>query len=192
MHKTRPKRNKSQGKKVSVSHIVTSNSLWPHDCSPPGSSAHGINAPGKNTGVGCHSLLQGIFPTQRSNLGLPHCRQIFYHLSHQGNPSHKGTEAKSIHLPVYWECCKQVWEGLQHYHTVEGERAQKTLYDLLHVSVLSDLHVLAIIGGWSHHPQCALLLLTLVTVSVSYCCCNSLPKLNNTNSLSLSSEVQNS
>ena len=35
----------------------------------------------KNTGVGCHSLLQGIFPTQGSNLGLLHCRQILYHLS---------------------------------------------------------------------------------------------------------------
>ena len=37
---------------------------------------------GKNTGVGCHSLLQGIFLTQEYNLGLPHCRQIFYLLSH--------------------------------------------------------------------------------------------------------------
>ena len=40
--------------------------------------------PGKNTGVGCHFLLQVIFLTQRLNLGLLHCRQIFYHLSHQG------------------------------------------------------------------------------------------------------------
>ena len=41
-------------------------------------------SPGKNTGVGRHSLLQGIFPTQGSNLGLPHCRWVLYHLSHQG------------------------------------------------------------------------------------------------------------
>ena len=41
---------------------------------------------GKNTGVGCHFLLQGIFLTQGSNLGFSHCRQIFYHLSHQGIP----------------------------------------------------------------------------------------------------------
>ena len=34
----------------------------------------------------CHALLQGIFPTQGSNPGLPHCRQILYHLSHQGSP----------------------------------------------------------------------------------------------------------
>ena len=45
------------------------------------------NSPGQNTGVGSHSLLQGIFPTQELNPGLPHCRQILYQLSHQGNPS---------------------------------------------------------------------------------------------------------
>ena len=37
--------------------------------------------PGKNTGVGCHFLLQGIFPTRGSNPGLLHCRQILYHIS---------------------------------------------------------------------------------------------------------------
>ena len=41
---------------------------------------------GKSTGVGCHFLLQGIFPTQGSNPGLSHCRQTLYHLSHQGSP----------------------------------------------------------------------------------------------------------
>ena len=51
--------------------------LWdPTDCSPPGSSVHG-DSPGKNTGVGCHAFLQGIFPTQGSNPGLLHCRRIF-------------------------------------------------------------------------------------------------------------------
>ena len=57
----------------------------PMDCSPPGSSVHG-DSPGKNTGVGCHALLQGSFPTQGSNSGLPHCRWILYCLSHQGSP----------------------------------------------------------------------------------------------------------
>ena len=42
--------------------------------------------PGKNTGMGCHALLQGSFLTHGSNLGLLHCRQILYHLSHQGSP----------------------------------------------------------------------------------------------------------
>ena len=41
---------------------------------------------GKSTGVGCHFLLQGIFPTQGQNPGLPHCRQTLYRLSHQGGP----------------------------------------------------------------------------------------------------------
>ena len=97
----------------------------PMECSPPGSSVHGDSS-GKNIGVSCHALLQGIFPTQglnRSpelqvdslpleppgkpkntgvgsvsllqgiflteelNQGLLHCRQILYHLSHQGSPN---------------------------------------------------------------------------------------------------------
>ena len=44
------------------------------------------NSPGQNTGVGSLSLLQGVFPTQGSNPGLLHCRQILYHLSHKGSP----------------------------------------------------------------------------------------------------------
>ena len=44
------------------------------------------NSPDKNTGVGSHSLLQGIFPTQRLNQDLLHCRPILYCLSHQGSP----------------------------------------------------------------------------------------------------------
>ena len=57
----------------------------PMDCSPPGSSIHGDSL-GKNTGVNCHFLLQGIFPTQGSNPGFPYCRQILYCLSYQRNP----------------------------------------------------------------------------------------------------------
>ena len=44
------------------------------------------NSPGKNTGVGICSLLQGIFPIQESNPGLPHCRCILHHLSYQESP----------------------------------------------------------------------------------------------------------
>ena len=63
------------------------------DCSLPGSSIHG-DSPGKNTGVGCHFLLQGIVLTQGSNLGLLHCRTV-YHLSHQGSPEKELKEYKS-------------------------------------------------------------------------------------------------
>jgi len=55
----------------------------PMDSSLPGSSVRRAS-PGKNTGVGCHALFQGIFPTQGSNPCLPNCRQILYHLSQQG------------------------------------------------------------------------------------------------------------
>ena len=61
-----------------LSHSIGSDSLWPMDCSPPGSAVHG-DSPGKNTEVGCHALLQGIFPTQGLNPGLPHCRWILNH-----------------------------------------------------------------------------------------------------------------
>ena len=55
--------------------------LWdPHGLYSPWSS------PGQNTAMGSLFLLQGIFPTQGSNPGLPHCRQILYQLSHKGSP----------------------------------------------------------------------------------------------------------
>ena len=69
---------------VCVCVLVTQSCLTlcnPTDCSPPGSSIHGI-LPGKNTGADCHFLLQLIFPTQGLNLGLPHCKQTLYCLSH--------------------------------------------------------------------------------------------------------------
>ena len=55
------------------------------DCGLPNSSVHG-DSPGKNTGVSCYALLQGIYPSQGSNPGFPPCRHIFYCLSHQGSP----------------------------------------------------------------------------------------------------------
>ena len=73
---------------------------WGHDCyllshvrlfatpwtaALPGSSVHG-DSPGKDTGLGCHALLQGIFLTQGLNPGLRHYRKILYHLCHKGSP----------------------------------------------------------------------------------------------------------
>ena len=57
----------------------------PVDYSPPGSSVR-ADSPGKNTGVGCHALLQGIFPTQGLNPHLLHCRWILYCLRCQVSP----------------------------------------------------------------------------------------------------------
>ena len=65
------------------------------DCSPPGWLCP-WNSPGKNTVVGCHSFLQEIFLTQGWNMGLLNCRQILYHLSHQGNPRYPDVENKCM------------------------------------------------------------------------------------------------
>ena len=65
-------------KSIHESRSVMSEFLRPHGLYSP------WNSPGQNTGVG--SLLQGIFPTQGSNLGLPYCRRILYQMSHKGSP----------------------------------------------------------------------------------------------------------
>ena len=75
------------------SHSVVSDSLLPCGLYSPWDS------PGWNTGVGSHSLLQGIFPTQGSNPGLPHCRRILYQLSHQGSLEAKNKRVKSPGFP---------------------------------------------------------------------------------------------
>ena len=59
-----------------LSHV---DSLQPHGLYSP------WNSLGQNTGVGSLFLLQGNFPTQRSNPGLPHCRRILYQLNHKGS-----------------------------------------------------------------------------------------------------------
>ena len=64
----------------SESGSIMSDSLQPQGLYSP------WNSLGQNTGVGNLSLLQGIFPTQGWNPGLPHCRQILYQLSHKGSP----------------------------------------------------------------------------------------------------------
>ena len=85
-----------------VSHSVMFHSLWPH-----GLQAARLlcpqDSPGQNTGVGSCSLLQGIFPTQGSNPGLLHSRQILYHLNHQGSPNRSLAVINSFNLyPNLW------------------------------------------------------------------------------------------
>ena len=75
-------------KLAKLSCSVISNSLRPHGLQSA-IVLYPWDFPGKNTEVGCHFLLQGIFPTQGSNLSLPHCGQTLYCLSHQGSPKWK-------------------------------------------------------------------------------------------------------
>ena len=79
----------------SESHSVVSDSLRPQGLYRP------WNFLGQNTGVGSLSLLQGIFPTQGSNPGLLHCRQILYQLSHKGSPN----KPKYVVNPCCCCCC---------------------------------------------------------------------------------------
>ena len=62
---------------VGVSHLVVPESLWPHELYSTRLLCP-WDFPGNNTGVGCHFLLQGIFPTQGSNPSLPHCMLFLY------------------------------------------------------------------------------------------------------------------
>ena len=79
-------------------------------CSPPGSSVHGI----LQAGIlewGCHVLLQGIFLTQGSNPGLPHCGQMVYPLSHTNEAEHKdlATSLKDkLKAPRNWSSSSSV------------------------------------------------------------------------------------
>ena len=80
---------------------VMSYSLKPHGHEPTRLLSPG-NFPGKSTGVGCHFLLQGIFPTQGSNPGLPHCRQTLHHLSYQGSQNHHGLVENTLQRHTFW------------------------------------------------------------------------------------------
>ena len=74
-----------------------SESCDPMNCSLPGSSINGNDSPDKNTGVGCHFLIQGIFLTRRSNPRIQHCKQISLLNEPPGKPSYVYTYLR-IHL----------------------------------------------------------------------------------------------
>ena len=84
-------------------HSVVSDSLQPHGLQP-GRLLYPWDFPGKNTGVGCHFLIQGIFLTQRSNPGPPHCRQTLYHLgSKLSKPCDVGKYLTSLSLIIFFK-----------------------------------------------------------------------------------------
>ena len=106
---------------------VLSTSLLPHGPYRP------WNSLGQNTGVGSLSLLQGIFPTQRLNPGLLHCRQILYQLSHQGSP----VPITYFKLPVLYLSgdtpldCNNKWPGKERDFKQFGFVSQSNLWLLL-------------------------------------------------------------
>ena len=115
-----------------------SNSLQPHGLWPARLLSP-WNSPGKNTGVGSHCPLQGIFSIQGSNLGLLHCKQIIYRLSHQGQPGsldkvrsisfrNKDSSSLLITVLVFFLCvlCQFVtlWVTWMKFETGPIERGQ--------------------------------------------------------------------
>ena len=83
------------------------------DYSSPGSSDHGMFQ-GKNTRVGCHFLLQGIFLTQGLNTGLLHCRQtLFFFLQADSLPTEPPRKTTNMGLSKLWEIVKdrEAWHA---------------------------------------------------------------------------------
>ena len=104
------------------------------DCSPPGSSVHG-DSPDRNTWVGCHALLQGIFPTQGSNphfLHLLHHKQILYPLSHLGSLRKRIIQNKKQYYNLFRKPIKQSGETIDFKKLLDYSKAlelyQKTLF----------------------------------------------------------------
>ena len=87
----------------SESGSVVSDSFWPHGLFTPWDS------PGQNTGVGSLSLLQGIFPTQGSNPGVLHCRQILYQLSHKVSPNVSCRQVQNLNMLIQFVI--SCWSG---------------------------------------------------------------------------------
>ena len=88
---------------------VLSDSLQPHGLEPTRLLCP-WDSPGKKTGVGCHALLQGIFPAQGLNPALLYCRQILYHLSHQES-WHSLIGLLRLYTAKLWFCisCFFIW-----------------------------------------------------------------------------------
>ena len=85
--------------------VVRGQIKYPHGLQPTRLLCPG-DSPDKNTGVGSHSLLQGIFPTHGSNPNIWHYRQTLYHLSH------KGSLSKIIGLCFYSQSSGKLLKGL--------------------------------------------------------------------------------
>ena len=122
-----------------ISHFV-SNSLRPYR-SQPARFLCPWDSPGKNTGVGGHSLFQGFVPTQGLNPGRLHCRHILYCLSHQESPQYNmqllNFKAKKIlylvsiwHLPIGNKNDGATFKGIKTKIEKNNKVSDKSIYCL--------------------------------------------------------------
>ena len=117
-----------------VSCSAMSDSLRPHGLQPC-QAPLSMGFLGKNTGMGYHALLQGIFPTQGSNPGLLHYGQILYPLSHQGSPK----KMWYIYTMEYYSDIKKneimsfagTWMGLRSTILSEVRQTEKEKYHMI-------------------------------------------------------------
>ena len=102
----------------SLSRLAVSDSLWLHGLWPTKLICP-LNSPGKNTGVGSHSHLQGMFLIQGLGPSLPCCRQILYHLSHKGSPPNP-----------WWPCISivELLVSLSISNSIHGRSVMNQLY----------------------------------------------------------------
>ena len=96
------------------------------------------NSPGQNTGVGCLSILQGIFPTQGSNPGLPHYRWILYQLSYKGSPSvdelistYTSVNYYSVKKEYILQWMNSTWMNLEDFILRAINQSQKDKYYMI-------------------------------------------------------------
>ena len=132
---------------------AVSDSLQPHGLEPARLLCP-WNSPGKNTGVGSHSLLQGIFPTQGLNPGLLHCRHILYHLSHQGSPRVCLATSKPS---LWWDGrVSRVWHGGNTWSLIHSIYRHSQKPALLQAPSQCGLCTLS--TSPNHHPRLSLAL----------------------------------
>ena len=138
---------------------MCSDSLQSHELYSP------WNSPGQNTGVGSLSLLQGIFPTQGSNPGLPHRQQILYQVNHKGGqrmlewvaylfssgsswPRYQtrvfciagGFFANWAIMYIWWERKKKNWIYTVQIHVVQGQTIYENLVKYISSFTIANVY----------------------------------------------------
>ena len=137
---------------VCVSCSVVSDSLWPHGLQPA-RFLYLWNSPRKNTGVGSHSLLQGIFPTQGLNLGLLHWMQSFYCLNHQGSPHHVIVMEYYLTIKCKLFIYATTWMSLKNLWVKETKHTWLHLHKVLEQVMESRMVVASGSGELTERPE---------------------------------------
>ena len=118
---------------------------------------HPWDFPGKSTGVGCHCLLQGIFLTQGSNSGLPHCRQTLYRLSHQGPI--KRVSKSCLCFLVFHSC---LWTFC--HICFSSNLPNLAMYQLL-IKLVINIYIMSVVHSWAMYGCTTIFLLFILLIA---------------------------